>query len=137
MLSNPSEQRSSDAGIARLTQAILDVPLHALVLLEVFGDEICGLVRTDAELLRESKRSLAVHDTEVHRLRTGTLRRCDRADRKTQHGGCGSPVNVLTGRKGFGQPLVSRKVSENSKLDLGIVGGHEPKIGRASCRDSV
>src|SRR5262249_40805604 len=81
MLSNPAEERSCDARVARLTQAILDVPLHALILLEVSGDEVRSFLRTDAELLSQPKRRLAIHDAEVHGFRPPALCRCDGVNR--------------------------------------------------------
>src|SRR5262249_2104935 len=65
MLPDSAKERTRDAGIARFAQAVFDIALHSLVLLEVFCDEICGFFRTDTQLLGESERRLAIDDSEV------------------------------------------------------------------------
>src|SRR5262249_39360205 len=107
-----------DAGVASLAQAVLDVPLHALILREVLRDEVCGLVRTDAQLLRKTKRRLTINDAEVHRLGTIALLRRDGINRQTEHCRSCPAMNILSGRECFSQPLVSRKVRKNAKFDL-------------------
>src|SRR5207248_322027 len=66
MLADAAEQCSSHSEVARETETILDVALHALILLEVFRDEIRGFLRTDPELLRKPERRLTVHNSEIH-----------------------------------------------------------------------
>ena len=68
MLADPAKQRARDSAVAGLAQAILDVLLYALILLEVAMDEIGRLFRTDPQLLRQAERRLSVDDSKVHRF---------------------------------------------------------------------
>src|SRR5881409_3864443 len=88
MLADTVEQCSSHSEVARETETILDIALHALILLEVFRNEIRGFLRADPELLRKPERRLTVDDSEIHCFCALSLLRRDRIDRQAQHG-CG------------------------------------------------
>jgi hypothetical protein len=118
MLAQTAEKRSRDSRVSRLAQAIFDVELHALILLEVLRDEFRRLVRTDAELLGKTERRLTIDDPEVHCLRSRSLSRRDGFQRQPEHRCCRAAVNIFSSRKRFSQSLVCREVSEDTELDL-------------------
>src|SRR3989442_339843 len=126
MLTDAAEQRTSDAQIPCLTETILDVPLDALVSLEIFRNEIRRFIRTDTKLLRQAKRRLPINNSKVDGFGTLALRRRDGIDRETQYRSSGTPVDVFAGGKCFRKPLVAGKVCEDSQFNLRIVGRNKP-----------
>src|SRR5438874_1369142 len=108
MLPDPSKKCTRHSGVSRLTQTILDVLLHPLILLEVTMDETRRLFWTDTKLLRETERCLPINDSKVHRFCAFALRRRYRIDRHAQHRRGGPSMNVLVGRKCFRESLIVR-----------------------------
>src|SRR5262245_29543615 len=107
MLPDAPEQSPRQTGISRLAEAIRNVALDALILLEVLRDEIGCFLRTDTELLSESERSLTIHDSKVDCLRALALCRRNRIDRQSEHRGCCTAMDIFTGRKRLSQSLVT------------------------------
>src|ERR1051326_929942 len=118
MLADTAEQRPGQARVPRLRQTRFDVTLHALVLLEIFSDEIRGFVRTDAELLCKSERSLPIHDAEIDSLRAVPLHWTHLINGQPENGSCRAPVNIFTGRECFSKAFVARQVGQDAQSDL-------------------
>src|SRR5262245_38946622 len=97
MLPDTSEQSAGHSRIPGLRQTVLDVILHALILLKVFRDEFRGFVGTDAELLRKTVWSLSIHDAEVDGLCPVPLHRSDLIDGQPENRGGRTPVNIFSG----------------------------------------
>src|SRR5262245_2690195 len=118
MLPKSAEQRFRDSGVASLTETTLDVVLYALVSLEVAIDEIRSFLRSDAELLREAIRGLAVNDPEIDCFRAFPLLRCDGFDRKTKNFSRGSSMNVFSSGKCRRESFVPGKMRDDTQLNL-------------------
>ena len=54
------------------------------------------------------------------------LRRSDLIDRQSENCGCGSPMNVFSAEKCFGQTRIAGQVRQDPQFHLRIVGRHEP-----------
>ena len=102
----------------------------ALVALEVGLDEPVRVRRPDLQPLREAERGHAVDHAEVDGLSHAALVRGDLGLGNAEDQGRGLPVDVLPLPEGLEEDRVLRKVGQDGKLDLRVVGADEPHARR-------
>ena len=113
--------------LLRVRHRVVEVRPHTRIRLEVTIDHLLGLAEGDVEALGEPVGLLAVHDSEVHRLRAAAQLRRHLLDGKPEHARGRGGVEVGAGVERRHEVLVARKMREQTQLDLGVVGREEQR----------
>src|SRR5262249_54870114 len=114
-----------------LVERAIDERPHAAVLVKVCVDELLGLGRLNAKVLRKSEGREPVHNAEVHNLGLPAMVGGDHQRRQAKHLRGGGGGDVITPPVCLHQKRIFGKMREQPQFNLRIICGqkHVPRLG--------